>query len=397
MKIFEYQAKEIFRRFGIPTLRGEVALSTDDAERIAGELDSPVVVVKSQVHLGGRGKGRFLEHGEDGPGGVKVVKKDEVKHFASMMLGSTLKTAQGQEKVETLFLEEGCDIDRELYVALVVDRSVGGAMIMASTEGGMDIEEVAEKTPEKILKEAIDPVYGMFDYQARKLAAGLGLTGDAMKQGAKLLVNLSKLAHECDCAMAEINPLVVTKAGKVIALDAKMSFDENAMYRQHALAEKYGGHGGDDKVEAEAKSLGLSYVKLDGEIGCLVNGAGLAMATMDIIKFEGGEPANFLDVGGGADEDRVTAAFRIILSDPNVKAILVNIFGGIVHCDMIAKGVMGAVERVGLKVPLVVRLEGTNAAEGRKLLAESDLAVITADSMADAAKKVVAAVKGEAQ
>lgn len=395
MKIHEFQAKEIFRQYGIPTLTGGVAKTANDADKVARELESSVVVVKSQVHLGGRGKGRFLEHGEDGPGGVKVVtNKDDVKDLAEKMLGSTLKTIQGQEKVETLYIESGCDIAKELYVAVVLDRQTCRPMIMASTEGGMDIEEVAEHTPEKILRESVDPIYGLHGYQARRLAYALGMEGKTAKKGAALFSKLAKLFVELDTDMAEVNPLVITGGGDVIALDAKMSFDENALYRHKDLVEKYNTHGGMDPAEIEASEQGLSYVKLDGNIGCLVNGAGLAMATMDIIKHEGASPANFLDVGGGANEQRVTAAFRIILKDPNVKAILINIFGGIVLCDMIAKGVLAAVKAVGLEVPLVVRLEGTNSAQGRKILDESELSILSATSMEDAAKKVVASLKG---
>lgn len=395
MKIHEFQAKEIFRQYGIPTLTGGVAKTAEEADKVARELETSVVVVKSQVHLGGRGKGRFLEHGEDGPGGVKVVtNKDDVKGLAEKMLGSTLKTIQGQEKVETLYIESGCDIAKELYVAVVLDRQTCKPLLMASTEGGMDIEEVAEHSPEKILRESIDPVYGLHGYQARRLAYALGMEGNTAKKGADLFSKLAKLFVELDSNMAEVNPLVITGDGDVIALDAKMSFDENAMYRHKDLEEKYNTHGGMDPAEIEAAAQGLSYVKLDGNIGCLVNGAGLAMATMDIIKHEGASPANFLDVGGGANEARVTAAFRIILKDPNVKAILINIFGGIVLCDMIAKGVLAAVKAVGLEVPLVVRLEGTNSAQGRKILDESELSIVSATSMEDAAKKVVASLKG---
>jgi succinyl-CoA synthetase beta subunit len=395
MKIHEFQAKEIFRQYGIPTLAGTVAKTADEADKAARELESSVVVVKSQVHLGGRGKGRFLEHGEDGPGGVKVVtNKDEVKSLAEKMLGSTLKTIQGQEKVGTLYIESGCDIATELYAAIVIDRGTCRPLLMASTEGGMDIEEVAEHSPEKIIRESIDPNAGLHPYQARRLAYALGMAGNTAKKGAALFVQLAKLFIECDAAMAEVNPLVVTGTGDVVALDAKMSFDENALFRHKDLVEKYDSHGGLEPAEIEAAAQGLSYVKLEGSIGCLVNGAGLAMATMDIIKHEGGSPANFLDVGGGANEERVTAAFRIILRDPNVKAILINIFGGIVHCDMIAKGVLGAVKAVGLKVPLVVRLEGTNSEAGRKILNKSELSIVSATSMEDAAKKVVAALEG---
>jgi succinyl-CoA synthetase beta subunit len=394
MKIFEYQAKALFRRFGIPVLKGGVARNPNEAESACAELPEGVIVVKSQCHLGGRGKGRFVEHGDDGPGGVVVAKtRTQVKELATKMLGSTLVTKQGREKVEIIFLEAGCAIERELYAAIVLDRSIGKPIIMASTEGGMDIEEVAEKTPEKILKEVIDPLAGLQDFQARRLAYALGMKGETAKQGAALLKNLARLSLELDTSLAEVNPLVVTKSGDVVALDAKMAFDENALYRHGELVEKYGSEGGLDPAEVEAAEKGLSYVKLDGNIGCLVNGAGLAMATMDIIKYEGGNPANFLDVGGGANEERVTAAFRIILRDPNVEAILVNIFGGIVHCDMIAKGVLAAVKNVGLQVPLVVRLEGTNAEKGREILDQSQLAVISATSMADAAKKVVTAAK----
>jgi succinyl-CoA synthetase beta subunit len=395
MKIHEYQAKEIFRQYGIPTLTGSVATSAEQAEEVARDLSSAVVVLKSQVHIGGRGKGRFLEHGEDGPGGVKVVTdKEAIRGLAGLMLGSTLKTEQGQEKVEILYIEEGCDIASELYAAIVIDRTTCRPVLMASTEGGMDIEYVAANQPEKILKEQLDPNIGLHRYQARRLAYGLGLTGNTAKLAADLFDKLARCFLELDAALAEINPLVITKSGAVIALDGKMDFDENALFRHQRLVEKYNSHGGMEPAEIEAAAEGLSYVKLDGSIGCLVNGAGLAMATMDIIKHEGGSPANFLDVGGGANEQRVTSAFRIILKDPNVKAILINIFGGIVHCDMIAKGVLGAVKAVGLDVPLVVRLEGTNSEQGRKILNESELAIVSATSMQDAAQKVVSALKG---
>lgn len=395
MKVHEYQAKEVFRRFKIPTLKGGTATSPEDAQKVADELGSSVVVVKSQVHLGGRGKGTFREHGDDGPRGVNVLTDaSKVSELAGKMLGSTLVTHQGEEACRLLFLEEGCKIADELYCAVVVDRASQRAIIMASTEGGVNIEDVAAETPEKILKETIDPDAGLRPFKARRLAYNLGMKGDTAKKAARLFQNLARLFQELDASMAEINPLVITEDGDVIALDGKMAFDENALFRHKDLVESYGGSGDADPIEVEAAELGLSYVKLDGEIGCLVNGAGLAMATMDIIKHSGSSPANFLDVGGTADEDRVTAAFNIILKDPNVKAILVNIFGGIVQCDMIAKGVLGAVRNVGLKVPLVVRLEGTNSKAGREILAASDLSVISATSMSDAAEKVVAVLKG---
>jgi len=398
MKIQEYQAKEIFRRYGIPTLAGRVAKSAEEAREAATALGGGVLVLKAQVLLGGRGKGRFKEHGQDGPGGVNVVKggADEIEATAGKMLGSTLVTAQGEARVDCLYVEAGCRIAKEFYAAIVVDRTVGQAVLMASTEGGMDIEEVAATAPEKILRVAIDPVYGLFDYQARKLAHDLGFAGKPLKKAAALLTRLSKLFHELDVSLAEINPLVLTEDDDVVALDGKMAFDENALFRHQDVLAGYASSGSEEDADAEtaASRLGMSYVKLDGDVGCLVNGAGLAMGTMDIIKHCGGSPANFLDVGGGANAEKVTAAFRIILRDPNVKAILVNIFGGIVHCDMIAEGVMEAVKAVGLEVPLVVRLEGTNAKEGRELLAQSGLKLQSATSMADAAEKIVAAAKG---
>jgi succinyl-CoA synthetase beta subunit len=393
MKLFEYQAKELFRDYGIPTLSGAVVKTPEDAAAVADGFSSAVVVLKSQAHLGGRGKGHFVEHGPDGPRGVMVLKdKSQIGALASQMLGSTLQTAQGQERIECLYVEEGCAIKRELYAAMAVDRASGGAVLMASVEGGVDIEEVAASTPERILKEKVNPAYGLFPFQARRLGVKLGLEGEQADRCGELFMKLSRLFTERDASLAEINPLVLTEDDDVIALDGKLSFDENALFRHQDIVDRYDRHGGLDPVEIEAAEAGLSYVKLDGVIGCLVNGAGLAMATMDIIKHEGSAPANFLDVGGAATEARVTRAFEIILKDPNVEAILVNIFGGIVKCDMIAAGIINATRAVGLKVPLVVRLEGTNRVEGRQLLADSGLPITTATSMADAAQKVVAAI-----
>ena len=388
MKVHEHQGKEILRKFGVKTPRGEVAFTADEAVAGAEKLGGSLWVVKSQIHAGGRGKG----------GGVKLARSlDEVRTISSEMLGMQLITHQtgpGGQEVQRLYIEEGCDIARELYLGMLLDRSVGRLVVMASTEGGMDIEKVAEETPEKIKKVWIDPAVGLADYQARQVCFALGLTEKKqLRAGTKLLKALAQAYVEYDCSLAEINPLVVTGDGDVIALDAKLNFDDNALYR-HADVVAMRDLAEEDPAEVEAGEYGLSFIKLDGNIGCMVNGAGLAMGTMDIIKLEGGEPANFLDVGGGATAEKVTAAFKIITSDPGVKAIFVNIFGGIMKCDVIAQGVITAVQQTGLKVPLIVRLAGTNVELGKKMLAESGLAITPADSMADGARKAVAALKG---
>lgn len=387
MNIHEYQAKEILRRYNMPTLKGGVALSPEDAVKIAQNLGGKVWVVKAQIHAGGRGKG----------GGVKIAKSiDEVRTHAKNILGMNLVTHQtGPEgkKVLKIFIEEGCNIEKEYYVAALVDRALGRITLMASSEGGMDIEEVAHKTPEKIHRVVIDPVVGMQPFQARQLAFKIGMKGPVVNNAVKAFISLYKAFESSDCSMAEVNPLVVTKEGAVIALDAKMNFDSNALFRHPDIIE-YRDLSEENPIEIEAKEFDLSYIKLDGTIGCMVNGAGLAMSTMDIIKLNGGSPANFLDVGGGADKEKVTAAFKIILKDPNVKGILVNIFGGIMKCDIIAEGVVAATKEVGLKHPLVVRLEGTNVDLGKKILKASGLNIQPADDLNDAAKKIVAAVKG---
>lgn len=383
MNIHEYQAKELLRKYGVAVPEGIPAMSVDEAVKVAEVLGGPVWVVKAQIHAGGRGKG----------GGVKVVKSiEEVRAEAERMLGMTLVTHQtGPEgkQVNRLYVEDGCDIGRELYLSVLLDRATSRVMFMASTEGGVEIEEVAESHPEKILKVSIDPASGMQPFHARQIAFGLGLTGDALRSGIKFMTGMYKAFTELDASMVEINPLVVTKAGEVMALDAKMNFDDNALFRHKDVAAMRDEDEEDEK-ERVAKDFDLSYVALDGNIGCMVNGAGLAMATMDIIKLHGGRPANFLDVGGGANAEKVTAAFKIILSDPNVKGILVNIFGGIMRCNIIAEGIIAAAKEVDLSVPLVVRLEGTNVEEGKKILAHSGLPIITADDLGDAAAKVVA-------
>ena len=397
MKIHEYQGKELLRHLGVPVPQSRVIFSPHDARAAANELfketGNPVVVVKSQIHAGGRGKGRFKEHPD--LGGVKVVKDaDAATDIAEKMLGNTLVTIQtGPEgkKVQRLLVEQGMDIDRELYLGMTLDRATGRTTIMASTEGGMDIEEVAAHTPEKILMETIDPAVGLQPFQARKLAFGLGLQEPIATRTVKFLQLLATAYDKLDCSLLEVNPLLITKGGEVIALDAKVTFDDNAMYRHRDL-EELRDPNEEDPSELEAKAWDLSYVKLEGDIGCMVNGAGLAMATMDIIQYVGSSPANFLDVGGGATAERVTAAFKIITRDPNVKGILVNIFGGIMKCDTIATGVITAVKEVGLSVPLVVRLEGTNVELGKKMLDESGLNVVTASSLRDAATKIVALV-----
>jgi len=403
LKIHEYQAKELMQRRGLAVPIGRVARTVDEAVEavrpIVEASGNPVVVVKSQIHAGGRGKGRFVEHPEVAgvnvvtagvAGGVKAA-EERVRELAKTMLGSTLVTVQtgpGGKQVNRLYVEQGIDIARELYLSVVLDRSTGRNVVMASTEGGMDIEEVAHATPEKILRESVDPATGLLDFQARRMAFALGLTGEAHKNGARFIRALAALATDLDTDMVEINPLVVTKGGQVMALDGKMSFDNNALFRHKDLLEMRD-LTEEDPAEVEAGKFGLSFIKLEGTVGCLVNGAGLAMATMDTIKQVGGEPANFLDVGGGATTENVTAAFKIITRDKSVKGIFVNIFGGIMKCDTIANGVVEAVHQVGLKVPLVVRLEGTNVALGKKIIDESGLNVISASDMKDGARKIV--------
>ena len=382
-------------KFGVAVPRGGVAFTPEEAENLARDIPGPPWVVKSQIHAGGRGAGRFQDD-PDGPGGVRLCQSlDDVREHARRMLGHVLVTKQtgpAGKEVKRLYIEEGCDIARELYLGMLVDRATSRITIIASTEGGMEIEEVAAKTPEKILKEPVDPAIGLKPYQARKVAFGLGLEGKAVGTGVKFLLAMYKAFTELDASIVEINPLVVTGGGDVMALDAKMNFDENALFRHKDVAELRD-ETEEDPMELEATRHELNYIKLDGQIGCMVNGAGLAMATMDIIKLHGGEPANFLDVGGGATKERVTTAFKIILSDENVHGILVNIFGGIMRCDVIAEGVVAAAKEIGLSVPLVVRLEGTNVDLGKKILAESGLDIVSADDLGDAAEKVVQAVK----
>jgi succinyl-CoA synthetase beta subunit len=387
MKIHEYQAKEILRKFGVPTPRGIPCFSVDEALRAADELGGKVWVVKAQIHAGGRGKG----------GGVKVAKsREEVRQHAGAILGMQLKTHQtGPEgqKVRRLLVEEGADIAKELYVGMVVDRVSQRVVLMASSEGGMDIEEVAASTPEKIHKVAIDPMTGLSDGDAETIARKIGIPDAAVGQGRDLLKSLYRAFDETDGSLAEINPLIVTGDQKVVALDAKINFDDNALFRHPDLV-ALRDLDEEDPAEVEASKFDLNYIQLDGNIGCLVNGAGLAMATMDIIKLYGGAPANFLDVGGGASAEKVTEAFKIMLKNPKLAAILVNIFGGIMKCDVIAEGVVTAARQVSLKVPLVVRLEGTNVELGKKILADSGLPIVSAANMADAAEKVVKAAKG---
>jgi succinyl-CoA synthetase beta subunit len=386
MNVHEYQANGLMRDLGISVLRGHVAKSVDEAVEAAKKLGGDIWVVKAQIHAGGRGKA----------GGVKLARSlDEVKQYAGEILGKTLITHQtGPEgkEVLTLLVEEGCDIDHEYYVGIVLNRDVGKITMMASSEGGVEIETVASKTPEKIIKIDIDPAVGFTPFMGRKLAYSIGMSGDTAKKAGKFFQGLYTLYINKDCTAAEINPLVTTKSGDVIALDAKLNFDDNALFR-HPEIEELRDISEESAKELEAKKYDLSYIPLDGSIGCLVNGAGLAMGTMDIIKLYNGSPANFLDVGGSATKETVQKAFEIILSDKNVKAILVNIFGGIMKCDIIAEGVVAAAKDIGIKVPLVVRLEGTNVTVGKKILAESSLDIIAADDLADAAEKVVAAAK----
>jgi succinyl-CoA synthetase beta subunit len=386
MKIHEYQAKEILRKFNVPVPVGKVVFSPEDAVKAAKEIAGNIKVVKAQIHAGGRGKG----------GGVKVAKNiPDVRKYAKQILGMTLVTHQtGPEGkvVKRLLVEQGVNIAKEMYVGITLDRAQSKNVVMVSTEGGVEIEKVAAETPDKIIKETIDPAVGMQAYQARKLAFGLGLEGVQFKNAVKFLLALYKAFDSTDASIAEINPLVVTKEGDVIALDAKMNFDDNALYRHKDILE-YRDYDEEEPLEIEASKYDLNYIKLDGNVGCMVNGAGLAMGTMDIIKLAGGEPANFLDVGGGANKETVANGFKIILSDPNVKAILINIFGGIVRCDRVAQGVINAVKEIKVEVPIVIRLEGTNAEEAAELLAKSKMNFEVATTLEDAAKKVTAVLK----
>ncbi|BAE52762.1 ADP-forming succinate--CoA ligase subunit beta [Paramagnetospirillum magneticum] len=395
MNIHEYQGKQVLAKYGVAVLKGGVAYTPDEAVQVAKDLGGPVWVVKSQIHAGGRGAGRF-KNDPNGKGGVRVAKSvEEVKTNVDQMLGQVLITKQtgpAGKEVKRVYIEQGCDIKRELYLSMLVDRATCRVTIVASTEGGMEIEEVAHNHPEKILKVAIDPVEGFQQYHGRQIAFGLGLEGKQVNTCVKFVGALYKAFMDLDCSIVEINPLVVTGAGELIALDAKVNFDDNALFR-HKDIEELRDESEEDPAELEAARHSLNYIKLDGQIGCMVNGAGLAMATMDIIKLYGAEPANFLDVGGGATKERVTTAFKLILSDPNVEGILVNIFGGIMRCDVIAEGVVAAAREVSLNVPLVVRLEGTNVELGKKIMAQSGLPIIAADNLADAAEKVVKAVK----
>ena len=397
MNIHEYQAKALLRSYGAPVSDGRVVLKAEDAKSAAAEMDGPMWVVKAQIHAGGRGKGKFKEADAGEAGGVRLTKSvAEAAEEAKKMLGRTLVTHQtgpAGKQVNRVYIEDGSGIETELYLALLVDRETSRVGFVCSTEGGMDIEEVAASTPEKIINFSVDPATGFQAFHGRRIAFSLGLTGKAVKQCVSLMGTLYKAFLERDMEMLEINPLIVTDIGDLKVLDAKVSFDGNAMYRQAEVAELRD-ETEEDSKELEASKYDLNYIALDGEIGCMVNGAGLAMATMDIIKLYGAEPANFLDVGGGATKEKVTEAFKIITSDPQVKGILVNIFGGIMRCDVIAEGVVAAVKEVGLKVPLVVRLEGTNVEEGKAIINNSDVDVIAADDLKDGAQKIVKAVKG---
>jgi succinyl-CoA synthetase beta subunit len=396
MNIHEYQAKAVLKEFGVPVSAGVPVLKIEDAEAAARALPGPLWVVKSQIHAGGRGKGKFKEAHAGDKGGVRLAKSvEEVVTFARQMLGSTLVTIQtgpAGKQVNRLYIEDGSDIAKEFYLSILVDRATSRVAFVVSTEGGMDIEEVAHKTPEKIVTFSVDPATGIMPHHGRAVAKALNLTGDAAKQAEKVTAQLYTAFVARDMAMLEINPLILTQQGQIKALDAKVSFDSNSLYRQPAML-ALRDETEEDEKEIEASKYDLSYIALDGAIGCMVNGAGLAMATMDIIKLYGAEPANFLDVGGGATKEKVTAAFKIITADPAVKGILVNIFGGIMKCDIIAEGVIAAVKEVGLQVPLVVRLEGTNVEAGKKIIASSGLNVISADDLDDAAQKIVNAVK----
>ncbi|HEX5537473.1 MAG TPA: ADP-forming succinate--CoA ligase subunit beta [Sphingobium sp.] len=396
MNIHEYQAKELLAKYGAPVPAGHSAFSVDEAVAAAGKLPGPLYVVKAQIHAGGRGKGKFKELGADAKGGVRLAKNaDEVRAHATEMLGNTLVTVQtgaAGKQVNRLYVTDGVDIAKEFYLALLVDRATGRIAMVASTEGGMDIEEVAHSTPEKIHTIAIDPATGFMPHHGRRVAAALALTGDLAKQAAKVAKSLYDAFLGTDASQIEINPLAVTEDNKLVVLDAKVGFDGNALFRHPDLMELRD-ETEEDPAELEASKYDLAYIKLDGDIGCMVNGAGLAMATMDIIKLNGMFPANFLDVGGGASKEKVTAAFKIILSDPAVKGILVNIFGGIMRCDIIAEGIVAAAKEVNLSVPLVVRLEGTNVQLGKDILDQSGLPIVAADDLGDAAKKIVAQVK----
>ena len=398
MNIHEYQAKLLLSEFQVPVGQGKVAFSPEEAVAAAESLGGPVWVVKSQIHAGGRGKGRFKESGPGDQGGVRVVKSiDEVRENAAQMLGKTLVTHQSGPQGKTvnrIYIEEGSKIARELYLSCLVDRSSARLAFICSTEGGMDIEAVAAQTPEKIITLTIDPASGYMPHHGRSIAFGLGLSGKQVKQCVALIGNLYRAVLAKDMSLLEINPLVVTEAGDLLVLDAKVNFDSNALYR-HQDIQELRDLDEEDPAEVEASEYDLNYIKLDGVIGCMVNGAGLAMATMDIIKLYGSEPANFLDVGGGASKEQVMNAFKILLSDPKVEGILVNIFGGIMRCDIIAEGIVAAAKEMSIEAPLVVRLEGTNVELGKKILSESGLAIIPADNLADAARKIVAQVKGE--
>ncbi|MDO9298215.1 ADP-forming succinate--CoA ligase subunit beta [Bradyrhizobium sp.] len=397
MNIHEYQAKALLREFGVAVPRGVAILKASDADIATDELGGPVWVVKSQIHAGGRGKGKFKEASAGDKGGVRVTKSAaDVNQFVKQMLGATLVTEQtgpAGKQVNRLYVEEGSEIDKEFYLSILVDRETSRVAFVVSTEGGVNIEEVAHKTPEKIVTFSVDPATGIMPHHGRTVAKALGLSGNLTKQAEKLVKQLYTAFTAKDMAMLEINPLVITKGGDLRVLDAKVSFDDNALYR-HPEVVALRDETEEDAKEIEASKYDLNYITLDGIIGCMVNGAGLAMATMDIIKLYGMAPANFLDVGGGADKAKVTAAFKIITADPNVKGILINIFGGIMKCDIIAEGVVAAVKDVGLKVPLVVRLEGTNVEAGKKIISDSGLNVLTGDNLDDSAQKIVKAVKG---
>jgi succinyl-CoA synthetase beta subunit len=399
MNIHEYQAKELLAKFGVPVPAGHAAMSVDEAVAAAQKLPGPLYVVKAQIHAGGRGKGKFKELGPDAKGGVRLARTlNDVRANAAEMLGNTLVTVQtGPEgkQVQRLYITDGVDIAKEFYLALLVDRGSGRIAVVASTEGGMDIETVAHDTPEKIQTITIDPATGLMPHHGREVAAALGLDGDLAKQAQNVLARLYDAFLGTDASQIEINPLAVSEQGQLLVLDAKVGFDSNAMFRHKDLAELRD-LTEEDPMEVEASKHDLAYIKLDGNIGCMVNGAGLAMATMDIIKLNGAFPANFLDVGGGASKEKVTAAFKIILSDPSVEGILVNIFGGIMRCDIIAEGILEAAKEVHLSVPLVVRLEGTNVEQGKAILAQSSLPIVPANDLGDAAKKIVAEVRGKA-
>jgi len=396
MNIHEYQAKELYRQYGVPTAQGFPAFTVEEAVAAAKKLPGPVWVVKAQIHAGGRGKGKFKEAAAGAAGGVRIAKSiDEVKTYAGQMLGNTLVTLQTGDagrQVKRLYVEDGSAIDRELYLSALVDRATSRVAFIVSQAGGMNIEEVAHDTPEKIMTMSIDPATGFQPFHGRKVAFALGLTGEAQKTCVKMVGDLYRMVVEKDMSLLEINPLVVTKDGKLVCLDGKMNFDSNALYRHPAIVAMRD-EAEEDPMEIAASKFDLSFIKLDGEIGCMVNGAGLAMATMDIIKLYGMEPANFLDVGGGASKEKVQAAFKIILADPSVQGILVNIFGGIMRCDIIAEGIIAAAKEMSITVPLVVRLEGTNVELGKEILGASGLKIVAADNLADAAKKITDAVK----